>query len=99
MLFKVYMLVNKVIREEESLEYMEYTWLWQQVVSGFDKELSLKYWVPMMKIKTKKIKQSLLWEDDKWAACGRRVVVTSFNPYFCDTMLQMYMYFALKTLP
>lgn len=38
----------------------------------------------MTKMKTEKIKQSLLWKDDKWAVCGRQVEVNFFffNPWF-----------------
>lgn len=32
----------------------------------------------MTKMKTEKIKQSLLWKDDKWAVCGRQVEVNFF---------------------
>lgn len=41
----------------------------------------------MTKMKTEKIKQSLLWEDDKWAVCRRKEVMILFNPGFSGTML------------
>lgn len=36
----------------------------------------------MTKIKTKNIKQSLLWGNDKGTVCGRRVVVIFFKYVF-----------------